>query len=142
MRAPNQEPERQLQPDTMSLQSRILWRQLNGTSARVQMLFLSFSRLFLLLRLSCRARDGAASPLVLYDLMDSAYDALASARRRLWEAEYFSTSASDTDRVEIPSGLSTVLDLISLLYALTPVNLYKVELVVWPFLTLRMEESA
>ena len=33
------------------------------TSARVQMLFLSFSRLFLLLRLSCGARDGAASPL-------------------------------------------------------------------------------
>ena len=29
-------------------------------------------------------------------------DALASVRRRLWEAEYFSTSASDTDRVEIP----------------------------------------
>ena len=63
MRAPNQEPERQLQPDTMSLQSRFLWCQLNGTSARIQMLSLSFSRLFLLLRLSCRARDGVASPL-------------------------------------------------------------------------------
>ena len=29
-------------------------------------------------------------------------DALASLRRHLWEAEYFSTSPSDTDRVEIP----------------------------------------
>ena len=29
-------------------------------------------------------------------------DALASLRRRLWEAECFSISASDTDRVEIP----------------------------------------
>ncbi len=29
-------------------------------------------------------------------------DALAAVRHHLWEAEYFSTSASDRDRVEIP----------------------------------------
>ena len=46
-------------------------------------------------------------------------DALAAVRQHLWEVEYFSTSASDGDRLEISSALSTPLDAIGLLHTLT-----------------------